>query len=154
MHLPHITLAQQFVRPADLDHILRTLTKTVATVQPLDLRISGIERGGRSVWMAVERTPGLVALHEHLMNTLEPFERAGGGADAFAGGNARPRDIAWVAGYRTESSFSAYRPHITIGHTERPPQIDPREFTATTIAACHLGRFCTCMRVLEKWPLS
>jgi 2'-5' RNA ligase len=153
-HLPHITLTQQFVRIEDVGDVLRTIAKTVNTSPPLDLRITGGARGGRSVWMGVERAPALVALHEHLMRALEPFERSGGTAKAFGGGDARPGDVAWVSGYRTKSSFSAFRPHITIGHAEHPPQIEPREFSATTIAACHLGRFCTCMRVLEEWRLS
>src|SRR5205809_1113023 len=69
-------------------------------------------------------------------------------------GDARVRDVLWVAGYRLKSSFGSYTPHITLGHGGEPPWIEPFSFEATTAAVCHLGRFCTCRRVLRQWTLS
>jgi len=59
----------------------------------------------------------------------------------------------WVTGFRLKSAFGAFTPHITLGHGEHLPEIEPFEFEATTIAACHLGRFCTCRKVLREWRL-
>ena len=152
-HRPHITLTQQFVRSDELDAIVERLNKVLRGQPPLTLKVTGGGRGASSVWMAVERSAALSQLHEQLMDALHGFERPGGGAAAFVEGDAREGDVAWVTGYRQTSSFGAYTPHITLGHAGKPPRVDPLTFEATTVAACHLGRFCTCRQVLRSWEL-
>jgi hypothetical protein len=61
--------------------------------------------------------------------------------------------VEWVAGFRRNSSYEAFTPHITLGHSTKLPFVEPVSFDATTIAACHLGRFCTCRRILRQWKL-
>ena len=152
--LPHITLLQQFVMPDEVDAALGRADRVLRAQPPLPLRVTGGGRGAHSVWMTVENTPSLTGLHERLMDTLRGFERAGGTAAAFVDGVARVRDVLWVTNYRTQSSFGAFAPHITLGHAKRSPDVEAFDFTATTIAACHLGCFCTCRRVLRSWTLS
>ena len=108
---------------------------------------------GKSVWLAIERTQAIDSLHERLLETLRGFERPGGGAAAFFEGDARVGDVMWVNGYRLKASLTAYTPHVTLGHAEEPPAIDPFTFEATVVAACHLGRFCSCRRVIRSWEL-
>ena len=150
---PHLTLTQQFVPVERLDAALDHVESTLAGVAALPLRVTGAGRGANSVWMAIEPTPALIDLHASLMDGLIPFERRDGTEAAFFGGDARPGDIAWVAGFRRSSSYAAFRPHITLGHASTLPAVEPLTFDATTIAACQLGRFCTCRRVLRKWEL-
>jgi len=152
-HLPHITLTQQFVRIDELDAIFERVDGALRGQPPATIRVTGGGKGGSSVWMAVERTPALSRLHERLMQALRAFEQPGGGSAAFCEGDARAGDVAWVTGYRLSSSLSAYTPHITLGHASEPPRVDPFTFEATTVAACHLGRFCSCRRVLRRWEL-
>jgi len=152
-HLPHITLTQQFVRAEELDAICERVDDALRGQPPLTIHVTGGGKGASSVWMAVERTPAISRLHERLMETLRGFERPGGGPAAFFEGDARVGDVVWVTGYRLESSSSAYTPHITLGHSIESPPIDPFTFEATTVAACHLGRFCSCRRVLRSWEL-
>jgi len=150
-HVPHVTLTQQFVRIDEIDTIFGRVDEVLHGQAPLTLHVTGGGRGAGSVWMALERTEALARLHERLMDALGEFERLGGGADAFVGEDARPADLAWVSGYRATASLSAYAPHITLGHARQPPRIEPFTFQATTVAACHLGRFCACRRVLRRW---
>ena len=103
--------------------------------------------------MSIAQTLDLVELHRALMDALSHFERPDGTSAAFADGDARPGDVAWVAGFRRSSSYAAFRPHITLGHSSTLPQVEPLAFEASTIAACQLGRFCTCRRVLRRWEL-
>ena len=152
-HPPHITLTQQFVREAELDEVLDRIDRVARDTPPLPLHVPGGGRGRSSVWMAVDPAPELVALHARLMDDLRGFERPAGGPGAFFEGDARPSDVIWVAGYRAKSSFTAYTPHITLGHAPGPPSIAPFKFTAATLAACHLGRFCTCRHVFRSWTL-
>lgn len=152
-HLPHITLIQSFVREEELDVAFERVDEVLRGRDALPLRVTGGGRGSSSVWMAIERTPPLDALHEALMHALVGVERPGGTAAAFDEGDARVGDVLWVAGYRLKSSFGAYTPHITLGYAPDPPAIEPFGFTAQTVAACHLGRFCACRRILRSWTL-
>jgi hypothetical protein len=152
-HLPHITLTQQFVRLDELDAVFGRVDEALRGQPPLTIHVTGGGTGASSVWMAVTRTAAISRLHERLMESLRGFERPGGGPAAFFEGDARAGDVVWVAGYRLKSSLSAYTPHITLGHASEPPRVDPLTFEATTVAACHLGRFCSCRRVLRSWEL-
>lgn len=152
-HLPHVTLTQLFVRVDELDAAFERVDEALRGQPPLIVRVTGGGKGGSSVWMAVERSAVLTDLHERLMEALRGFERAGGTPAAFAGGDARVTDLLWVASYRLKSSFAAFAPHVTLGYAAEPPHIEPFTFEASTIAACHLGRFCSCRKVLRTWPL-
>ena len=158
-HLPHITLTQLFARANELDQVHARVDEVLAGAAALKLRVSGAGHGTNSVWMAIEKTPALVALHEGLMEALRGFERPDGGTAAFFEGDARLRDVLWVTGYRLKSSFHHYEPHITLGHGAAspdltPPEVEPFTFDADLVAVCHLGRYCTCRRVLRQWTLS
>jgi len=152
-HLPHITLTQQFIPAKDVPAAAVAIAGVLPQRAPLALAITGPGRGSSSVWMRVERSPALLDLHEALMEALEPFERTTGTSSAFAGGEARAGDVTWVAGFRRNSSFRSFTPHITLGHASTLPSVQPCAFTATTIALCQLGRFCSCREVLACWTL-
>jgi 2'-5' RNA ligase len=151
-YLPHITLLQMFVEDEQLPDLLARVGDSVGAVErPLPLRVTGGAMGSRSVWMAIERTPALFDLHLHLLDVTTPLDRGSGDATAFFGDDARERDVQWVTGYRRTSSGHAFTPHITLGHAASVPAIEPFTFDATLIAACHLGRFCSCRHVLRAW---
>ena len=151
-HLPHITLTQHFVRYEELDAAYAEIDEVLDGQMPLRLAITGGGQSGNTLWMAVERTRALLDLHERLMKALRDLERTNGDAHAFLEGG-RVGDVHWVGGFRQQASFGAYTPHITLGHGSQTPQIEHMEFEATAIAACHLGRFCTCRKVLRAWEL-
>ena len=163
-HIPHITLMQLFARRNELDEVFARVDETVGGTRRLALRVSGAGQRTNSVWMAVEKTPPLVELHERLMEALRGLERPGGSTGAFfthrsgeaakAGDEeARLRDVLWVDAYRLKSSFHHFTPHITLGHGNEPPIVEPFAFDADIVAVCHLGKFCTCRRVLRQWSL-
>lgn len=153
-HLAHITLTQMFARAEELEQVLARVDEVVRDHAPMTLRVTGGGHGANSVWMAIEKTPPLATLHERLMETLRGLERPDGGTGAFVDGDARLRDVLWVGSYRLKSSFHHYTPHITLGHGDDPPAIEPFSFVADVVAVCHLGRFCTCRHVFRKWPLT
>jgi len=151
--LPHITLTQQFVQSESLDALLAQIDRVVGGESRLRLRVTGGGKISNAVWMSIERTPELAGLHERLQQVTKPFEVSPGDPSAFFGNDARDRDAHWVEEFRRESSFDRFTPHITLGHAAAPPFIEPFDFVATTIAVCHLGRFCTCRRVIRAWSL-
>lgn len=152
-HHPHITLTQAYIRAEELHAVLDRVAEVVRGRRPLTIDITGGGHSGSTLWMAVERTPRLAELHEELMEALRGYERPGGTRAAFVDADGRVGDVIWVTGYRLKSSFHAFTPHITLGHGEHAPAIEPFSFEATTIAACQLGRFCTCQRILREWEL-
>jgi 2'-5' RNA ligase len=153
-YLPHITLLQQFVSADAMSTFLDRVGEVVQRQRAMRLRVTGGGMGSSSVWMSIERTPALVDLHSSVLDAALPFDRAIGDASAFVGNDGRDRDVQWVMGYRTSSSGPSFQPHITLGHAARPPAIEAVDFEAATIAACHLGRFCSCRRVLSTCALA
>src|SRR5687768_13321180 len=77
-HLPHITLAQLFIREEELDVAFDRVDEVVRTLEPLRVVATGAGRSGHTLWIAIERTPGLSELHEQLMETLRGVERPDG----------------------------------------------------------------------------
>jgi 2'-5' RNA ligase len=150
-YLPHITLTQQFVLSESLDSLFAHIDRVLGDRRPLQLRVIGGGRGTNSVWMSIERSPELVSLHEQLLHVADPFEVTTGDSSAFLGDDPRDRDVQSVREFRRRSSLDRFTPHITLGHASDAPVIGPMAFTATTIAVCHLGRFCTCRRILCAW---
>jgi len=151
--LPHITLTQQFVPDEALDDLVAQIDRVLRDREPLGLRVIGGGKGSNSVWMAIARTPALVDLHEQLLQATESYEATTGDESAFFDNDARDRDVRWVREFRRESSVDRFTPHITLGHASKPPILESIDFVATTVAVCHLGRFCTCRRVIRAWDL-
>jgi 2'-5' RNA ligase len=152
-HLPHITLAQQFITRTAVPEVADAVGRVLREQPALSLAVVGPGRGSRSIWMQIGLTPELDELHGALMEALRPFEQSGGGPPDFAGGDARDRDVTWVSGFRRSSSVDTFTPHITVGHARDLPPVEPVSFVADTVALCHLGRFCTCREVLRSWTL-
>jgi 2'-5' RNA ligase len=153
-HLPHVTLTQQFIPTSAVPDATDAIARVLRGRHALPLMVTGPGRGSRAVWMHLALTDDLRELHRAVMDVMRPFEQRGGGPGAFAGGDARPGDVAWVSGFRRRSSYRRYAPHITLGHASALPAVEPIAFDATTVALCHLGRFCSCRSVLRSWSLA
>jgi hypothetical protein len=158
-HLPHITLAQQFIRRGNLPALIARMDPMLRAVRPLALRVTGVGSSATAAHFAIETTTEIDKLHSTLMDVVLPFEEAGGSAEAFYFGDEgaleppREGDVAWVRQFRSHSSYGRFAPHITLGVGPPPDFREPFEFTANRVALCHLGRFCTCRVVLREWQL-
>lgn len=155
-HHPHITLAQQFIDQSRLSDLLEELDRLLRHEPGVALRLAGASADRGTIALLVDDSPDLQRLHEAVMDAIEPFESPDGGADAFQsdGETIRAQDVDWVRSYRENSAYAHYRPHVTLGHGARVPQVESIEFGATRIAVCRLGRFCTCRAILREWTLS
>ena len=155
-HLPHLTLAQLFVRAGDLAEITRLVGAVLQYQPPLAVATTQVSRQRVSTTLGITGTDELVALHRRLMDHLETFRTNDGGAEAFwtDGDVPRAADVSWVATFREEAAFHRFDPHITIGVGQLDGEVDRTRFVATEVALCHLGRFCTCRRVLTAWRLT
>jgi hypothetical protein len=154
-HVPHISLVQQFVHTGKLPALIDAFNPILQATAPLAIRVSGIVGSASTVSFSLERTP-LVSLHERLMDAALPLEEAAGTAQAFFSDGEAPRvkDLEWVAAYRAQAAYSAFAPHITLGIGATPAPGEPFDFIAGRAGLFHLGRFCTCRRLLHVWALS
>ena len=156
-HLPHLTLAQQFVPAAQLPAVTDAAAAALGGVGPLRLLPAGIGRGRTAATLRLAPTADLTRLHTRLMDRLGPFESATGTAAAFyaAGGEpARDADVDWVRRFRTAAAYERFDPHVTVGVGPLPEAAPLPAADAVRVALCQLGRFCTCRRVLADWRLT
>ena len=155
-HLPHITLAQQFVPATDLPLVADEVGRVLASAAPLALTAGGFASSGLTTSLVVDATQPLATLHARLMDRLAPFDMTAGGADAFIRDAEPPRarDVEWVTRFRTAAAYASFEPHVTLGAGALDAPAPALEFEAAHVAICRLGRFCTCRRVLASWTLS
>jgi 2'-5' RNA ligase len=155
-HLPHVTLAQLFVEEGRLEDLGRRIDAVASRVAPLDLGIAGLDDRTDTAMLVFEGNERLRALHAEVMDAVRGFEVAGG-ADAFHpdpdGRPARDRDVAWTAGYRANSAYGRYLPHVTVGHGHGAGPVAPFSFRAARLAVCRLGPHCTCRLSLRDFRL-
>ena len=155
-HLPHLTLVQQFVRADDLAAVCKNVGNVLRDTPPLALRGVTLRPGRTVTVLAIDRTPQLDDLHTRLIDRLAPHAAPSADASAFVadGEPARDDDVAGVAHFATNAARRRFDPHVTLGVGTMDGPWSPVTCLATEIAVCHLGRFCTCRRVLGTWTLT
>jgi hypothetical protein len=155
-HLPHVTLAQQFVPAADLPLVRAEIGAVLASFPPLTLAAERLAASGATTSLVLAATPSITTLHTRLMDRLAAFDMTAGGADAFLanGEPPRARDVEWVTRFRTAAAYGAFQPHVTLGVGTLEAPAPVLEIEADQAALCHLGRFCTCRQVIASWRLA
>ena len=155
-HLPHLTLVQQFVQTDRLPAFSRAVSTLSHTAEALALETADVVQGQTALIWRIVRVPALVQLHRRLMNGLRRFDARSGTLDAFVEDDESPRqaDLEWVTRYRTRAAYDRFDPHITLGVGVLSEAPAPARFIATRLALCHLGRYCTCRRLIAQWSLT
>lgn len=155
-HLPHVTFAQQFVPAHDLPLVAAEVGAVLASFPPLTLTAERLASSGRTTSLVLAATRSINALHTRLMDRLAAFDMTAGGGDAFLADDepSRARDVEWVTRFRTAAAYASFQPHVTLGVGVLDAPAPPFEFEVNEVALCHLGRFCTCRRVLASWTLA
>ncbi len=155
-HLPHLTLAQQFVRHDDIERLSGGIRRTLRGHGPLRLTTTEVSVGDTASTLGVERTAALVDLYRRLMDLLISFETDEGGVEAFEadGDTARDADVAWVRHFRERSAYDRFSPHWTLGVGLVRTPVETHTSVTNDIALLSLGRLCTCRRVLASWTLT
>jgi hypothetical protein len=177
-HLPHVTLAQRYVRRADLERVLEAIGDVAGRAaaggegQGLRLRAGGLGGGELgtppgTVLASVEfeDSPAVRALHDSVLRALAPLAAAGGSAAAFftlsGESPANAATVAYVEGFVPAHAGEHYAPHLTAGVAR---EADVRrlacdhplagvQVTPVAVAVAHLGDFGTARQVLRRWPL-
>lgn len=159
--IPHITLLMGLITKDELPEVSRKLDALAKKFSVLNLTIihtkSSTHPDGKTLsGLEIEKTPELQKLHETICDEMSSiFTYDGVEKEMF---HTPPRvnemTMFWVSGVAKTSVREKYKPHISLGVGEPKQEITPVQFTASKIALCHLGNYCTCRNVLWSASLS
>ena len=148
--LPHITLCMGVIDEENLPNIKELLEDVAKELSSLSLKIVKIDTEEEYTGFAIEKTQALQSLHETIMEKLLPYATHDATVEmVYSPPEVEEKTLFWINNYRKKFSFENYYPHITLGTSEVIKKIDASLiFTASTLALCHLGNYCTCRKVL------
>ncbi|MGQ9427196.1 2'-5' RNA ligase family protein [Gilvimarinus sp. F26214L] len=161
-HVPHITLAQAFIDPNDLDSIWEQ-------VSPLgighELHAEAFDffpkNGLGTAGFDVRQPQWLAEAHRQVVELLEPIALRSGGESAFHTTPDEPTIARssrhYVEVFFDEHARDKYNPHVTLGraHREfleqlRKETFTPFRFGVEALAIFQLGNHGTCARELRS----
>lgn len=154
--LPHISLAMGCIDRRDIAEIERILRSLTVSHLPEKLIIEGVRIGTNAKnekvsLLQLEKTPQLQSLHEAVMKNLEPFfSHHVSGNMILPPHPVSESTLIWISHYPEKSSFEKFSPHITLGYGHIENISFPPAFTASELALCHLGNYCTCRKILAS----
>jgi len=157
--LPHISLAMGCMDKRDIANIKKILQIVAKNHSPGRLTVVGVhtetDSAGEEVSVfKIKKTQRLQSLHEAVMRRLSPhFSYEVTAEMVLPPPAANQSTLAWIKNYPEKSSFENFSPHITVGYGRITVFSSPVEFTASQLALCHLGNFCTCRKVLATEEL-
>lgn len=158
--LPHISLAMGAIEESDLPEINKILQEIAFHFKIFKLTAdsyhgSKIPSGDIVSEFTVEKTSEIQSLHEMVMTKFRQFLSYDITIDmVFSPPTVEEITLYWIKNYADKSSFENFRSHITVGFGELNDVNAPIAFTASTLALCHLGNYCTCRKVLFSAKLT
>ena len=157
--LPHISLAMGCVDERDIaaiGKVLQIIAKecSLGDLRVIDIRTTANSAGEKVSVFEVEKTRELQLLHEKIVEKLTPYLSCDVTGDMVYGTKVEDSTLLWIKNYREKSSFANFSPHITIGYGEINNFSFPIKFAASKLALCHLGKHCTCRKILVSIKLN
>ncbi|HMG91461.1 MAG TPA: 2'-5' RNA ligase family protein [Chryseolinea sp.] len=159
---PHLSLLMGCLRLEDLARA-QSILKTIGSQhKKMKLNIPGIRTVGATVGdviaLDIEPNNELQALHECVVNAFASLLSTDAtGADVLGNSSANDSALVWINSFIQQSSFDNFWPHITAGYLKAgvsSEAIEPFSFTASRLAICHLGNYCTCRKILSEASLA
>ena len=155
--LPHITLLMGVVERKNLEPLQKIFEEVAQAMLPLPLEITGyyvttLPDGKPVSSLVIKKEGTLQRLHETVLKKLTPFliEDEVTQKMFYPEPPVNEFAVSWVKNFLQSSTREHYQPHITlgIGEVNKLPYHFPIKFTASQLAICHLGNYCTCREVL------
>lgn len=158
--LPHISLCMGCVEENDvpkIKKILEDIAKNFSTFNLVAEKINAdVTPTGRKVsCLYFKSSEKVQQFHEIIMKSLWSYlsyhvERS----MLFNPPEVEEVTFSWIKSYAKKyNNPSLFNPHITVGFGETDKFKFPVSFTASTLALCQLGNYCTCRRVLFSTTL-
>jgi hypothetical protein len=170
-HRPHVSLAQRYVRTADLPKVYAAVGKVLAGANVTGLKLEACkyyyipvgELGLQGI--VVKTTPELLKLQQAVIDAVTPFVLETGTAAAFVtptdGSVIDPAVVEYVKVFVPEHSGGHYLPHVTTGLASKACldklAAEPFEsftFSPSGAAVYHLGEWGTAAKELKDFNLN
>ncbi len=161
-NLPHITLVMGIVDSEELTKIDEILEEVALNFSAIELDIIGISYivtpdNVKSYQFDFKENNDIKRLHKILMKKLLPFLSDDVKLEMFYKENNEEIDkvsMHWVKMYKEKHGDPKnYEPHISLKCTQAEYNSFPIKFTASRLAICHLGNYCTCRKIFYKTEL-
>ncbi len=157
-HLPHITLAMGVILEEDLDQLADELVTVAAEARAVQLTTDRIKTPFAPTdaisLIDINRSSELDALHEPTITLLMSRRLPHVVASDFSGSLPMTSGtVDWVQNFEENAAHDHFSPHITLGYGHLPHPTFPDTFLADRLAVCHLGKHCTCSKLLFEVPL-
>jgi 2'-5' RNA ligase len=160
--LPHISLCMGVVKKTDFPQFKKILSQLKKRFDSFKLTATKIQShkiptGKIFSEIEVEKTKKLQLLHETVMQKFWPFLAYDKVKTEmlFSPPEVEEVSLHWIKNYdKHYHDPSLFRPHITLGHGKPNQDYNfPKKFSASRLAVCQLGNYCTCRKVLLEIEL-
>ncbi len=158
-YIPHITLAMGSINEADVPDIKKKLYEMLSKMKPVQIEFNSVKKsilpdGHYASGIVVSKTKMLQELHETVMDVMsEYFTYKGTPEMFFTPPTVERLPLSWILNFHKNSVYKKYHPHLSLG-LGIPDQIKlPIKFSASRVALCHLGNYCTCRKILYETTL-
>ncbi|MFC1787460.1 hypothetical protein ACFLY8_05465 [Halobacteriota archaeon] len=159
--LPHISLCMGCIEEDKIPEIQKIIDEISTeflqfNLQAIDLKADIIPTGKKVSGLHIKNQKKLQKLHETIMNRLWNYLFY----DVEISMLFNPPEVEEVTLYyikNYEKKFNnplSFHPHITVGFGETDKFQLPIDFTASKIALCQLGNYCTCRKIIISSDLN
>jgi hypothetical protein len=156
---PHITLAMGAMDEGDLAAIENKVKKISQKFRALDLEIIHLgnettPENKKSSHLTIKPNKKLRELHGMIMSELLPIFSYEIKKEMFfidADENFKKVSKYWVENYgKKHANPQNYHPHISLKCRNAKYNNLPLKFTASKLAICQLGNYCTCRKIIKS----
>jgi len=146
--LPHISLCMGVIAEKQLSQLKEIIDQISKQYKAFPLTIN--KNNGRRSCFEIQNDKELQRLHESIMHATQSYLSYDATTDmCFPNPPVIEKTVSWINGYKDNTSFQNFYPHITLGTTKYESQKLNINFLASRLAICHLGNYCTCRKILH-----
>lgn len=153
-HLPHITVLMGVIEKSNIKIVNKILKHIISDFSPINIELIGFSCTMNGVIkicvIDTKVSTQLLNLQKQVLHEMKPYLIKGKiDKTMFYDKDISAGSLNWVKAFPKAELGRNYKPHITL-HTTNPKYDKlPIKFTASKIALCHLGHFCTCRKILK-----
>ena len=153
--LPHISLCMGCIEESEIPEIKNQLDEIASEFPPFhlqttDLTAENTPTGKKVSVLQIKNQEDLQRLHETVMKKLWKYLSYDVEVSMlFNPTEVEEETLYWIRNYANNyEDPSLFEPHITVGFGTTGHFQTPFSFSASEIALCQLGNYCTCRKVI------
>jgi len=158
---PHISLLMGCLRLDQVKQAEIMLNAIASHHKKMTLSVMNVRTvnttAGDIMTLDIDPNNDLQRLHESLVKDFAPLLSKDATEADIIDSSPVASTLDWINNFIPNSCFEKFWPHMTIGYTKENAlsgQVEPFTFTASRLAICHLGNYCTCKRILAEARLT